>query len=77
MERGLPMYSREQTRFILKGVLGDASRILGSQGLQEVALLARNGPSATRLLPNDYYTEIEYSERSMKLDLLVSLANHE
>lgn len=29
-----------------QGVLGDESRILGSQGLQEVAFLARNGPNA-------------------------------
>ena len=35
MGRGLPMYSRERTRLTPRGVKDDASRILGSQGLQE------------------------------------------
>ena len=75
--RGLPMYSREHTRLTPRGVEDDGSWMLGSQGLQEVAFLARDGPSATRLLPNYYSTETEYSKRRIKPDLLVSLTNYE
>ena len=69
------MYSKEPTRLIPRGVMDDACRMLGSQGVQEVAFLARNVPDATRLLPNEYFRKIHFTERSMKPDLHVSLAN--